>query len=159
MVLEQLLLVVIWKYALILILLQQGLNQKMPIVLRTVTGPPELQKHFVHSSSVKNIFKEKESIDMSKGIAIQTILYLLIGVLVVGVVVYLVYTYVMNPVLPETQCRAIATSWCTSCKTSGWTGGPATSDDLEACGGRYWPPLPANCAAADTFCSQCCAIT
>jgi len=97
---------------------------------------------------------------MSKGIAIQTILYLLIGVLVVGVVVYLVYTYIMSPVLPETQCRAIATSWCTSCKTSGWVAaGPEPSDDLEACGGRYWPPLPADCSTAATFCSQCCAIT
>ena len=30
---------------------------------------------------------------MSKGIAIQTILYLLLGVLVVGIIIYLVYTY------------------------------------------------------------------
>ena len=112
-----------------------------------------------NSSDRKYLFKKKESIDMSKGIAIQTILYLLIGVLVVGIVVYLVYTYVLSPVLPETQCRAIATSWCTSCNNAGWTGGPAASSDLKACGAKYWPPFPANCAAAKTFCSQCCAIS
>ncbi len=97
---------------------------------------------------------------MSKGIAINTILYLLIGVLVVGVVVYLVYTYIMSPVLPETQCRSIATSWCTSCKTAGWdAAGPTPSADLTACGSKYWPPLPGNCAGATTFCSYCCAVT
>jgi len=98
---------------------------------------------------------------MSKGIAIQTILYLLVGVLVVAVVIYLVYTYVMSPVLPETQCRSLATSWCTSCKTSGWVAaGPAASSDLQACGGNYWSaPTWDDCSTAGTFCSQCCGIS
>lgn len=113
------------------------------------------------SSSVKNIFKEKECIDMNKGIAIQTILYLLIGVLVVGVIVYLVYTYVMNPVLPETQCRVLGTSWCTSCMTGNWSStGPTASADLQACGGTYWTaPTWTDCSTAKTFCSQCCGIS
>jgi len=121
----------------------------------------------VKVSDKKYLFKEKESIDMSKGIAIQTILYLLIGVLVVGVLVYLLYSYVLSPILPETECRALATSWCTSCKTGGWTGGPAASSDLQACGGDYWtaPAAWTDCDdgatpnGVQTFCSQCCAIT
>lgn len=101
---------------------------------------------------------------MSKGIAISTILYLLVGVLVVGIVIYLVYTYVMNPILPETQCRALATSWCTNCKTVDWAvTGPGASDDLEDCvtRGGYWtaPGDWDDCSTATTFCSECCAIS
>ncbi len=100
---------------------------------------------------------------MSKGIAIQTILYLLVGVLVVGVLVYLIYSYVMNPVLPETQCRAMATSWCTSCKAVDFaSAGPKATSDLENCGPNYWTAAVwDNCGAAATkeFCSQCCAIS
>ncbi len=104
---------------------------------------------------------------MSKGIAIQTILYLLIGVLVVGIVVYLVYSYVMNPMLPETQCRTLATAWCTSCSTVDWTGGPGAPSDVVTCGANYWtaPAAWDDCddgAATNgviTFCSQCCGIS
>jgi len=118
------------------------------------------QKLFVNNLlNRKYLFKEEKSIVMSKGIAINTILYLLIGVLVVGVIVYLIYSYVMNPVLPETQCRTLATSWCTSCKTAGWAAGPTASSELQTCGAKYWTTFPANCAAAQTFCSQCCAVT
>jgi len=100
---------------------------------------------------------------MSKGIAIRTILYLLIGVLVVGILVYLVYSYVVNPILPQTQCRAVATSWCTSCKTVDFTGGPEAPSDLKNCvtQGEYWtPPDWTDCEGNDveTFCSQCCAV-
>ena len=108
------------------------------------------------------LFKEEKSIYMSKGIAIQTILMLLLGVLVVAVVIYLVYTYIMSPILPETQCRALATTWCTSCKNVGWTDtGPDASTDLQNCGGTYWTAATwddCSATATATFCSQCCAI-
>jgi hypothetical protein len=116
----------------------------------------------------KYLFKEKESVVMSKGIAIETILYLLIGVLVVGIVVYLVYTYVFNPVPEMTQCRALATTWCTSCKTMSWTGGPKAPKELgvpapatdTGCGHKYWTaPAWTDCSDAANFCSQCCAIS
>ena len=100
---------------------------------------------------------------MSKGIAIQTILYLLIGVLVVGILVYLLYTYVMSPTLSETQCRALATTWCTSCNNVGWTDtGPDATTKLQNCGGTYWTAADwTDCSDATTatFCSQCCAIS
>jgi len=108
------------------------------------------------------LFKEKKIILMSKGIAISTILYLLVGVLVVGIVVYLVYTYVMNPILPETQCRALATSWCTSCSAVDFTGGPDASSDLQGCAGEYWTaPAWGDCEGQDVedFCSTCCGIS
>jgi hypothetical protein len=93
---------------------------------------------------------------MSKGIAIETILYLLIGVLVVGIVVYLVYTYAFNPIPGQTQCRASAISWCTSCKNAVWTGGPNAPDDLQACASKYFSDSkPTNWKDEAPFCSDC----
>ena len=81
---------------------------------------------------------------MSKGIAINTILYLLLGVLVVGILVYLVYTYTTGTQLSEQQCRARIISWCTGCSVSNWadgTGGlpSATEGDVEKCIEDYFP--------------------
>jgi len=92
---------------------------------------------------------------MSKGIAIQTILYLLIGVLVVGIVVYLVYTYVIGAPIGEQQCRTQAITWCTSCKNVAWVGGPTATSDLVTCAGKYFSNWPASgaCADATTFCA------
>ena len=52
---------------------------------------------------------------MSKGIAIETILLLLVGIIVVGVIVYLVYTYATGKTLSAYECRAKMVSWCTNC--------------------------------------------
>lgn len=104
---------------------------------------------------------------MSKGIAIRTILYLLLGILVVGIVVYLVYTYVTGPGMDIQDCRARVQNWCTSCKVAGWASGFGTipaGGDIETCVDTYfattWDPTGADClddAAAvstETFCGQ-----
>jgi hypothetical protein len=115
---------------------------------------------------------------MSKGIAIQTILLLLVGVIVVGIIVYLVYLYTKNPVLGQIQCMGVATSWCTSCKLSNFgrtncpgTGcGPKAPTELgtsapdTGCGKLYWT-APTNwddCWHGDNverFCKECCGIS
>jgi hypothetical protein len=62
------------------------------------------------------IFKEEKCIVMTKGIAIQTILMLLVGILVVGIIVYMVYRYFVGAPLGEQECRSRVTSWCSSCR-------------------------------------------
>jgi len=97
---------------------------------------------------------------MSKGIAIETILYLLVGILVVGIVIYLVYTYVIGAPIGEQQCRSMAITWCTGCKNANggdWTQdvGTLATDDLGTCAGKYFSGFPASkkCVDAETFCS------
>jgi len=104
---------------------------------------------------------------MSKGIAIQTILYLLVGVLVVAVVIYLVYTYAAGPGLDQQQCRSLVQNWCTSCKIADWASGFGTiseDSDVEICVDTYfataWDPEGADCQddttgeSTETFCAQ-----
>jgi len=86
----------------------------------------------------KYLFKEEKSIDMTKGIAIQTILMLLVGILVVGIVVYMVYRYMFSPGLSQNECRAQLVSWCTTCKTAGWTGGFDLGSTLSTCTNNYF---------------------
>ena len=89
----------------------------------------------------------------SKGIAIRTILLLLIGVLVVGIVVYMVYRYFVKTPLSEQECRARMVSWCTSCAVANWTSGYAPGSELAECSdtnyGTGWSTSPpANCGAS-----------
>ena len=81
---------------------------------------------------------------MSKGIAIETILMLLMGILIVGVIVYLIYRYVTGTTLGKEQCRGIITSWCTLCNNYDpeWktNGGPPQTEELKNCVHKYfWP--------------------
>jgi len=74
---------------------------------------------------------------MNKGIATQTILLLLVGIVVVGILVFLVYKYVIGAPMSQEACRGRLIAWCTSCslacKTKGddWSG--STIAD-SACG-------------------------
>jgi len=54
---------------------------------------------------------------MNKGIAIQTILLLLVGVIVAAILIYLIYSYATTPTLSITECQSRIISWCTQCKT------------------------------------------
>jgi hypothetical protein len=74
---------------------------------------------------------------MSKGIAINTILMLLVGILVVGIVVYLVYKFMLSPGLSQTECRTQFVAWCTSCKASGFAGGFDLGNQLADCINKY----------------------
>jgi len=80
---------------------------------------------------------------MSKGIAIETILYLLLGIIVVGIIIYLVYTYTTGGQLNEQQCRSKVISWCTGCSVANWAAGTgtlpsATEGDVEKCIETYF---------------------
>jgi len=70
---------------------------------------------------------------MSKGIAIRTILTLLLGVLVVGILVYMVYTYATGPGLDMEGCRSRVVNWCTGCKIAGWSRTIPAGDDIKTC--------------------------
>ncbi len=95
---------------------------------------------------------------------------LLVGVIVVGILIYLVYTYTMGPGLDQNKCRSLVQSWCTSCKISNWMDGFGTIDDdtdLETCITTYFStttftPTNADCnktsggsgGETKTFCEQ-----
>ena len=102
---------------------------------------------------------------MSKGIAIETILYLLLGIIVVGIIIYLVYTYATGGQLNEQQCRSKIISWCTGCSVANWAAGTGTitaDSDLGKCIDTYfetgWNDGNADCEnnnagdSTQTFC-------
>jgi len=74
----------------------------------------------------------------SKGIAIQTILLLLLGTLTVGILVYATYRSTTGSPLGEYECRGLMVSWCAGCARVGWTGGSGMSDKLKDCAQKHW---------------------
>ncbi len=58
---------------------------------------------------------------MSKGIAIETILLILVGIIVVGVLVYLIYSYTSTGQLSAQECRARLTELCMQCAVKGFS--------------------------------------
>jgi hypothetical protein len=80
-----------------------------------------------------------------KGIAIQTILLLLVGILVVGILVYLVYRYsTSSSTLSTTECLTKVTNWCTSCMVSGWDTSVSLSKDVQDCAKKIIGSATAN---------------
>jgi hypothetical protein len=80
---------------------------------------------------------------MSKGIAIQTILMLLAGIVVVGIVVYMVYRYATKSSIGQEECRATIMDWCVLCNNFDieWKtdGGPEQTAELLDCVTKYYP--------------------
>ena len=97
---------------------------------------------------------------MNKGIAVTTILTLVVGIVVVGIIIYLVYTYVLTPVIPEQDCRAMAISWCTSCRTANggnWTLDvkPEPFSTLKVCAKTYFTEIPGGkCKNNQNWCKN-----
>jgi len=93
-----------------------------------------------------------------KGIAIQTILLLLVGVLVVGILVYLVYKYTTGPSLSVADCRASLSTICTTCSLTSWAGDLSTDfkNTINACNDypefNTFPTDPAGCVNIITPC-------
>jgi len=56
---------------------------------------------------------------MNKGIAIQTILLLVVGVLVAGIIIFLVFRTTTGSTLSATACQSRVISWCTTCRLKG----------------------------------------
>ncbi len=77
----------------------------------------------------------------NKGIAIDTILLLLVGIIVVGIMVYLVFKFATGPGFSVQECKTKMTQYCTICANVGWTG-ITTSQDIKDCAGKY-PELSA----------------
>jgi hypothetical protein len=75
----------------------------------------------------------------NKGIAVNTILMLLVGIIVVGIIIILVYKYVLGPQLGEPECKAKAISWCSDCKNAGWIDtAPTMSTELQTCADKFY---------------------
>jgi hypothetical protein len=98
---------------------------------------------------------------MSKGIAIQTILMLLVGILVVGIVVYMVYRYATKSSIGQEGCRAVIMDWCSMCKNFDpeWKthGGPDQTAELIDCINNYFPSnyfSPGTCHGNNCYCKN-----
>jgi len=86
---------------------------------------------------------------MGKGIAITTILLLLVGSLVTGITVYYTYRSVSGSPLSEHECRGMMISWCIGCSNLNWEGGSGMDPQLKECASRYWGMGHDNCDAED----------
>jgi hypothetical protein len=70
---------------------------------------------------------------MSKGIAIRTILLLVVGLIVVGVLVYLVYSYSTSGQLSVHECRVRLIELCTQCSLKNFGSFPLSSTLTSEC--------------------------
>jgi len=76
---------------------------------------------------------------MTKGIAVQTILMLLVGIIVVGILVYMVYRYFMGAPLSEQDCRARVIAWCNGCRVMNFTqSGIQVTSEMADCASTYF---------------------
>jgi len=95
---------------------------------------------------------------MRKGIAIQTILLLLVGVLVVGILVYLVYKYTTGSNLSVQDCNGSLSAICTTCSIGGWKGSLSSDykSTINTCNDysefSNFPTDPAGCGNIQTAC-------
>jgi len=88
---------------------------------------------------------------------------LLVGILVVGIVVYMVYRYMLAPPISQEECRGLAVTWCTTCKVRGClvAAPPAactdltTPSNLDSCAAKYFvADYVPRCNGALTWCSR-----
>jgi len=107
----------------------------------------------------------------NKGIAIRTILLLLIGVLVAGLLIYYVYRSFSGSAMSREECRSRAVSWCTSCWNAmnaqggncpgSWApgdcpnSGPTSSNELQTCSATYYSPgATPDCRGMRNWCKN-----
>jgi hypothetical protein len=57
---------------------------------------------------------------MKKGIAVRTILLILIGMIVVGIMAYLIYRATTTKTLSVYECKAKLIDICRICENTGW---------------------------------------
>jgi len=78
---------------------------------------------------------------MNKGIAIRTILFFLIGILVAVVLIYIVLTFITDGALSSEECKAIITNACNMCSIANWDSRIKLSQEVQECGKQgsvYW---------------------
>jgi len=90
-----------------------------------------------------------------KGVAVETVIKLMVIILVLLVIVYWL---IRSPkVLSAEQCRSLLINWCKDCVLKGWKGALPWSDDLLVCVDKYVNILGistfnvvGNCASTET---------
>jgi len=70
---------------------------------------------------------------MSKGIATETIVKLLICLICLAILTFLIYKYVLNSGLDERTCAARMAAWCGQCQIAKFTGGSGMDSKLIEC--------------------------
>jgi hypothetical protein len=92
---------------------------------------------------------------MKKGIAVETLMKLLIYMIAAGVVIFLIYRYVLGSGLSERGCATRMTAWCVQCQIAEFAGGPPMDDKLKECIDKnYLPGISKrdNCKGAEKDC-------
>lgn len=87
----------------------------------------------------------------NKGIAINTILLLVVGTITVAAIIYLVYSVTTTPTLSVQQCKTKIMQYCTLCANIDWGDGEfdiKTPQELRDCGNNY----PELSVWADNYC-------
>jgi hypothetical protein len=72
------------------------------------------------------LYKNKLIIDSMKGLAVTQVVLLILGIVVLAIIGYLIYsTFIAGgPTVVEQQCKSKFISVCSNCKAAGWTGTP-----------------------------------
>jgi len=74
---------------------------------------------------------------MSKGIATETIIKIMLGLIVVAIILYLIYKFVLKSPIGSEECKARLVSWCTSCKIANYDAVLDMSNELQDCLDKY----------------------
>lgn len=82
-----------------------------------------------------------------KGIAIRTVILILIGVIIVGVMAYLIYKTGSTEVLSIYECKAKLIDICRICKNTNWDGGYDLDSDADSLASTVITP----CVGYDEF--------
>jgi hypothetical protein len=97
---------------------------------------------------------------MSKGIATETIVKVMLCIIAILIVTYLVYRYVLKSAISEQECKTRFTAWCTNCRLSTpgcapFAGGPEPDKGLKECANRYNIADLSSASSCVGFDSQC----
>jgi hypothetical protein len=92
----------------------------------------------------------------TKGVAVQTIIMIMLGVVVLLFVGYWLVRVFSTPALSEEACRSIYIDWCRNCALNSWTGtnlwGATVTDCLVKYGTKMGFPVaipnPSLCSDA-----------
>jgi len=101
-----------------------------------------------------------------KGIAIPYIIALILGIIILGIIIYMVYKAWQGGSWDCVECKAKFTTWCSECYMTNmgkgaWTGGNKLGEDryncVKACG--YWSSPPEtvdnqDCTGAENPCQS-----
>ncbi len=73
----------------------------------------------------------------TKGVAVQTIIMVMLGVVVLLFVGYWLVRVFTTPALSEEECKSLYIDWCRNCALNSWTGTNAWDAIVTDCLGKY----------------------